>query len=276
MDLTGYLDDLNEKAAFVFKREEGDYEKDGLLYCGKCHTPKQGVQDFFGIVSIPCQCRTAIMEAEQAKRDAERRAEHIKRLRREAFPDPRMATWTFEKDDGANPVSLAMKKYAEDFDTVKWEPINGFVLYGPTGTGKTFLAACVANRLIDRCVPVLMTSIDRIRSELDQHRGERQEYIDDLAQVPFLVLDDLAAESHDSRTQELVFAVINARAQSGRPMIITSNITAAELKNPTNAASKRVFSRILGMCLPVEIKGDDRRINTLRSGAKTLMDIVGL
>lgn len=279
MDFTGYIGELKELAAIANKREEGDYEKDGLLFCGKCHTPKQGMVMLLGVydkVSIQCDCSKKRRDAEREAWEREKCAEYVKRLRAEAFPDSRMGSWTFEQDDGANPISKSMKKYAEDFEKIKNNPINGFVLYGPTGTGKSFLAACVANRLIDRGIRVLMTDFEHIRNELDQHRGEKQEYFDDLAQIPLLILDDLAAESGSEYMQEIVFGVINARAQSGRPMIITTNMTAAEMKKPTNAGSRRVFSRILGMCLPVEIKGEDRRLNALRGESGALMDMIGL
>ena len=279
MDFTGYIGGLKELAAIANKREEGDYEKDGLLFCGKCHTPKQAMVMLLGVydkVSIQCDCSKKRRDAEREAWEREKRAEYVKRLRAEAFPDSRMGTWTFEQDDGANPISQAMKQYAENFDVIKKNPVNGLILYGATGTGKSFLAACIANRIIDRGIPVLMTSFDRIRNELDQRKGARQDYFDYLAHIPLLVLDDLAAESSVGYMKEIVFGVINARAQSGLPLIITTNMTSAELKKPANEESNRVFSRILGMCQPIEIKGDDRRHDALRNGSRALMDIIGL
>ena len=279
MDFTGYIGGLKELAAIANKREEGDYEKDGLLFCGKCHTPKQAMVMLLGVydkVSIQCDCSKKRRDAEREAWEREKRAEYVKRLRAEAFPDSRMGSWTFEQDDGANPISQAMKQYAENFDVIKKNPVNGLILYGATGTGKSFLAACIANRIIDRGIPVLMTSFDRIRNELDQRKGTRQDYFDYLAHIPLLVLDDLAAESSVGYMKEIVFGVINARAQSGLPLIITTNMTSAELKKPANEESNRVFSRILGMCQPIEIKGDDRRHDTLRNGSRALMDIIGL
>ena len=39
--MDGIIEGLAKAAATNFKPKEGDYIKDGLLYCGKCHTPKQ-------------------------------------------------------------------------------------------------------------------------------------------------------------------------------------------------------------------------------------------
>lgn len=41
MEMNGVIEGLAKAAARNAKGHEGDYIKDGLLYCGKCHTPKQ-------------------------------------------------------------------------------------------------------------------------------------------------------------------------------------------------------------------------------------------
>ena len=40
--MNDFLKQLAERSKKNIPRNEGDYEKDGLLYCGKCHSPKQG------------------------------------------------------------------------------------------------------------------------------------------------------------------------------------------------------------------------------------------
>ena len=54
----------------------GDYEKDGLLYCGKCHTPKEFRGSFLGMVKVVpclCRCRSEKLAAEEQQRKAEKR-----------------------------------------------------------------------------------------------------------------------------------------------------------------------------------------------------------
>lgn len=47
-----------EKIIAAEEPTPGDYEKDGLLYCGKCHTPKEFRGSFLGMVKVvPCLCR---------------------------------------------------------------------------------------------------------------------------------------------------------------------------------------------------------------------------
>lgn len=54
--MDGIIEGLAKAAATNFKPKEGDYIKDGLLYCGKCHTPKQCEVEIGGRVIKPkCQ-----------------------------------------------------------------------------------------------------------------------------------------------------------------------------------------------------------------------------
>ena len=60
-NITEVLMESIAKAEKMIAAEEpapGDYEKDGLLYCGKCNTPKEFRGSFLGMVKVvPCLCR---------------------------------------------------------------------------------------------------------------------------------------------------------------------------------------------------------------------------
>ena len=59
--------------------------------------------------------------------------------------------------------------------------------------------------------------------------------------------------------ERLGYAVIDERYKSGLPVIITTNLKIAEIRNPQDVAYARIYSRILEMCTPVRISGEDRR-----------------
>ena len=103
---------------FKTKRNPGDYEQDGLLYCGKCKTAKQTRVNILGTVrTVPCMCtcEQEQYEQEKAERRERERLMAIDRARHEAFQDGRMIVWTFEQDDGANArLSKTARKYAEN------------------------------------------------------------------------------------------------------------------------------------------------------------------
>ena len=268
MDLTKMLDDIEHNAKSNIPINDCDYiGEDGLMYCGKCNTPKQARVKFFGVERTPfCLCKC---EDEKEKRELElerqkRKQELIERNRTEAFPDCNssvrdMRSWTFEKDDNANPqISQMAKKYVEHFEDFKQRG-KGLLLHGTTGTGKTFISACIANALIDNGYRVLMTSFSRVENTVFG-LSNKQEYYDSLNRYDLLILDDFGVERSTEYKQEIVYNVIDGRTKAGLPLIVTSNITSQELKNPKSTNEQRVFSRLLKMCHPITVTGKDRRV----------------
>lgn len=235
---------------------------DGLLYCSKCSGKRQSRVIFLGkerIMPCACQCVIERIENEKRQNEAVERGRLVQILRQEAFPNPNMQNWTFANDDGTNTaISNVAKKYAENFGEFRKRG-KGLLLFGNVGTGKSFIAACIANSVIDKAIPVLMSSFPRIANTVQGMTSDRQAYYDSFQRYPLLVLDDLAAERKTEYMQEIVYNVINARCESGLPMIVTTNLTAEDIKNPTDETNKRIFSRLLDCCHPIEVKGSDRR-----------------
>ena len=81
MNVDALIDSIAKKAEPV--RDLVDYEKDGLLYCGHCNTPKQCRIPIGGNVRlVGCQCACAAREYEAEKKA---RADREKRLRIETL-----------------------------------------------------------------------------------------------------------------------------------------------------------------------------------------------
>ena len=90
--------------------EAEDYTgEDGLLYCGKCHTPKEAYfaegKTCFERDRHPtdCDCQRAAREKQQAAESRQKHLEKVEDLKRRGFTDPAMRNWTFEHDNGRNP-----------------------------------------------------------------------------------------------------------------------------------------------------------------------------
>ena len=56
-----------------------------------------------------------------------------------------------------------------------------------------------------------------------------------------------------------VFNLINSRYLSGRPMVITTNLTLQQMKSPQTMGQKRIFDRVLEVCIPVCFDGKSQR-----------------
>jgi len=250
------------------KTAPGDYTgEDGLLYCGRCHTPKQlrlGVNPITGkedptIVPTPCRCQ---QEADKAADDRERReqfAAKMKRLTADGITCPGSLRHTFADDDGQRPeVTTACRRYVERWEEMRAENV-GVLFYGGVGTGKTFYASCIANALLDKQVTATATSFPRLLNLL-QGTQEKQKLLDSLTKRKLLILDDLGVERDSSFGLEQIFNVVDARYHAHLPIIVTTNLTLEELKNPGSVQYARIYDRVLEMC-PVLLKltGDSRR-----------------
>ncbi len=66
----------------------------------------------------------------------------------------------------------------------------GLLLWGGVGTGKSFMAGCIANALMEQEVAVCMTNFARIMNELNNAFAGRNEVVDRLCGYPLLVIDD--------------------------------------------------------------------------------------
>ena len=58
---------------------------------------------------------------------------------------------------------------------------------------------------------------------------------------------------------EQMFSVVDGRYRTGKPLIVTTNLTLQELKNPPDLAHARIYDRLLEMCTPLRINGQSIR-----------------
>ena len=241
-------------AAKANPERPGDYRKDGLLYCGKCKTQKEyrlpGVT-----VRCMCSCEAAKYEEEEAERQERKRRDYIERLRRVSGCD---RSATFANADNTLVLDKC-RRYVTAWERMLADNI-GLLLWGNTGNGKTFAAACIANALMDQAVPVLMTSFPRVLANITGlFADDRAEYIDSLSSYKLLVIDDLGAERQSEYSLEQVYSVIDIRYQSKKPLIVTTNLPLEEIKNPKNMEYQRIYDRILEMCVPIHFVGESKR-----------------
>lgn len=259
--------------AAVFVPAEGDYKgEDGLWYCGRCHTPRQFVMtenNFLKGLVLPIICRC--MKEEMTAGEERKKAERIREIRERAFSDPAQHSWTFANDNGCCPKMPVAKRYCD-----KWEseilPNNyGLLLSGAVGCGKSYMAGCIANCLIDRGVSVRMTNFSQIINDLIGMTDGKNDYISSLCGVSLLIIDDFGMERKTEYALEQVFTVIDARYRSGKPLIITTNMTVYTFQNPGDLMASRIYDRILEMCCPVSFSGESiRKSNMVRKFSRQI------
>ncbi len=204
--------------------EPEDYTgEDGLLYCGKCRKPKEAYfapdkAAIFGRDRHPaeCDCQRTAREEREAAEKRRRHLDTVEELKRRGFTDPTMRDWTFENDNGRNPQTGLARRYVEHWEDMRTDNI-GCLFWGGVGTGKSYLAGCIANALMEKEIPVRMTNFALILNDLAASFEGRNEYISRLCRYPLLILDDFGMERGTEYGLEQVFNVIDSRYRSGKP-----------------------------------------------------------
>lgn len=255
--------------------EPEDYTgEDGLLYCGKCRKPKEAYfapdkAAIFGRDRHPaeCDCQRAAREQRQAAEEHRRHVEAVENLKQRAFADSAMQQWTFENDNGRNPQTGIARRYAEHWEEMQAENI-GCLFWGNVGNGKSYLAGCIANALMEKEISVRMTNFALILNDLAATFEGKNEYISNLCRYPLLILDDFGMERGTEYGLEQVYNVIDSRYRSEKPLIVTTNLSLDELNNPPDTAHKRIYDRVTEMCTPVCCSG----VNFRREKAQEKME----
>ena len=260
---------INSFEAIPFN--EGDYQHEGVWICGKCNTPKQKIFSIGERVFNPmCLCKC---EAEK-QAEIERRKEETEQKARSDYlrKDIPFALWTstFENAEQSKHIIKA-EKYCSNHQKALNENI-GIIFWGNIGTGKTFTALCIANRLVDMGVKVKVTSFPQILNDL-QNSKERKEYITELNSADFLFIDDLGVERDTPYALEIIFYVIDERYKTQKPLIVTTNLDVQKMKSEQITDHKRIYDRILEMCIPILVEGESRRDKIAKGKTSIAQDI---
>ncbi|HEL1206170.1 TPA: ATP-binding protein [Streptococcus equi subsp. zooepidemicus] len=267
-----------ENVDFTYN-EETHYEKDGHIYCKTCNervdsTPLEFVNKKY-IHRISCQCdRKRHEEEELRKKQMEQ-----ERLRENCFISRNQKAYTFEnadKDTDDNTIRKA-KNYVKHFEEMRKDNI-GLLLYGSVGSGKTYIACAIANAIISQYgYSVKMRNFAQILNDLQKggFNLDRNEYINSLTNSTLFIIDDFGIERNTEYALEQIYNVINARYLKARPTIITTNLNFKDIETEQDDIMlNRIYSRIIEMCLPLRITGQDRRKTQSKEKKKKAQNLI--
>ena len=271
---------LEQSVSSIPENAEDYYGMDGLLYCGKCHTPREA---FFakGVAlmgknkhPIECSCQRIERAKQEALISQQKHSDLVRRLKAEGFSDPAMLDWKFENDNGRSPQMCHAHRYVEQWQTMRAENL-GLFLWGGVGTGKSFLAGCIANALMEQEVPVRMTSFARILNELNSSFSGRNEVVDKLCRYPLLIIDDFGMERGTEYALEQIYNIVDSRYRSRKPLIVTANLALDEIRHPQDTAHARIYDRLLEMCVPVSCIGVSLRKENAQEKLERMKLLIG-
>lgn len=195
-------------------------------------------------------------------------------MKAKGFSDPAILNWTFENDNGRSPQMHHAHRYVEQWQTMRTENL-GLLLWGGVGTGKSFLAGCIANALMEQEVPVRMTNFARIMNELNNGFSGRNAVVDRLCRYPLLIIDDFGMERGTEYALEQVYNIVDSRYRSQKSLIVTTNLPLNEIRHPQDTAHARIYDRILEMCVPISCIGASLRKENAQKKLESMKSLIG-
>lgn len=268
------VDGIVANAKLKNPMENGDYiGDDGLVYCGKCRTPRQTrmrwIDGQMNTLPILCKCRKEAEDRDAAEKKHREDMERIERLKKNSLMDSKFHACKFDTldvtVDNKRQIRIA-KRYASKFDEL-YAKNQGLLFYGDVGTGKTHIACCIGNYLMEHLRSVYATSLVKILQQAKSFNGgdDEEAFLRRMNSASLVILDDLGAERNTDYALEIVYNVIDSRYRSGKPMIVTTNLTLSEMQNPPDIRYSRIYDRIFEVCYPVEFTGKSLRMKEAAS-----------
>lgn len=197
--------------------------------CPYCGAPVMGRKMFGGWINRECECQRKAREEEE-RQEAERDCWlMIERNKRESGIPPRQRECTlasFEEREGTGKALQAARRYIEVFAEMSSRG-EGLLFAGPTGCGKTHLAAAIGNALLEDGRRVVFKRVTdlyyELRGSFDGGNSET-DIITPCRQADLLILDDLEADAPTPWTRSVLQSLVDYRVNYYRPMVVTTNL----------------------------------------------------
>jgi DNA replication protein DnaC len=176
---------------------------------------------------FPCRCKLAEFEKNRAERlRALSNLAHLSHMTFDKFVPEGYGLPPDKARNVRGAFDLA-RRYAES-------PEGWLALFGGYGSGKTHLAAAIANRAVERGQPVLFVIVpdllDHLRATFSPNSTARYDQrFEEVRRAPLLILDDLGTQSSTPWAQEKLFQILNYRYNAHLPTVLTSNQSLEEM-----------------------------------------------
>lgn len=171
-----------------------------------------------------------------------------------------------EELDGASPrkrmtaILKLCREYVINFNPKTSESL---LFMGDTGLGKTHLTLAITYELLSQGFDVIYGAAYNLFSDMETEHFSNHTNTKYNAAIDcdLLVIDDLGGEFVSPYIQSLLYNIINTRDLGGKPTIINTNLSMAEI---ANRYTPRVASRLIKYTAKKFIGNDIRQIKALQ------------
>ncbi len=206
-----------------------------------------------------CLIKQRIMDAENAGEHKGGLGKHsFEQFDLNVFPDVSIPGEKRSQRDHMRLILRSAQRYAEDFpDNEK----PNLIFFGAAGLGKTFVADCIAQRIMERAYLVRRVTAYRLCEIMrkNQFDGSEARAVEGVMDCDLLFVDDLGTEPQTRNTSGYLFQVINERNMNDRHTIISTNLNPERMEG---MYEQRVASRLMDVSRTTAIRfyGEDLRL----------------
>lgn len=180
----------------------------------------------------------------------------------------------YKSIESRNTASVAcreIKSYMDNFETAKEKGL-GLYLYSHTkGSGKTRMAASIANKLVEEYPVKFAVSseiLNAIKSTYDKATEiTENKLLNDLITTDILFIDDFGMDNGSKWVNDKYYHIINERYIAGKVTFFTSNEAVENLKY-----DDRILNRVQGMTYQIPFPEESVRAGQARERNKELLE----
>ncbi len=236
---------------------------DDVYLCPECRDTGF-IKDRDGVIISRCRCYTkTVIERFYMTKE---RKELLNRENFHTFNTDLYDTCSIDEESGISDYDTMTDSVnrALDFVDEFKNSYSNLLISGKTGTGKTFLANCIAKKLIDMGVSVLYLPANDFfeyckKSQFSQ--GEESKNAGDelnfITNAECLVIDDLGSEMSNSFTNNQLFVLLEKRDLKKLHTVITTNLNRPQIQK---RYSDRIYSRLFAGYSYLRMPGSDNRL----------------
>lgn len=196
--------------------------------------------------------------------DVEIRKRHATRLVRRVKESKLPKDKTLSSFDFSSNPSIQAAQINALADSDSWiKKASNIIIFGPSGVGKTHLAAAIGYRQIELGTRVKFLSTSHIVQTLQQAKGQLRlnDLLLKLDRIPLLILDDFGYIKKDEHETSVLFELICQRYETGS-LIITANQPFSQWDGifPDSMMAVASIDRLVHHATVISIEGESYRV----------------